>query len=63
MRSERPDRFFPVADVDIVVGAQYDFTQNLALRGEFERFNGVGNPTSTGNSKVNQLTVGAALKF
>ena len=45
------------------VGAQYDFTQNFALRGEFERFNGIGNAATTGDSKVNLFTVGAVLKF
>ena len=44
-------------------GVQYEFTQKFALRGEFERFNGVGKPETTGDSKVNLFTVGAALKF
>lgn len=45
------------------LGVQYDFTQRFALRGEFERYNGIGKAETTGDSKVNQLTVGAVLKF
>lgn len=45
------------------VGAQYDFTPNVAIRGEFERFNGVGKQETAGDSKVNLFTVGAVLKF
>ena len=45
------------------VGAQYEFTQKFGMRGEFERFNGIGNDATSGDSKVNQLTVGAVLKF
>lgn len=50
-------------DIKFGVGAQYDFTQNFALRGEFERYNGVGKTTSTGDSKVNLFSIGAVLKF
>ena len=45
------------------VGIQYDFTTNFGLRGEFERYNGVGKVDTTGDARVNQLTVGAVLKF
>lgn len=45
------------------LGAQYDFTQNFALRGEFERYNGIGNSATSGDSKVNLYTIGAVLKF
>lgn len=44
-------------------GIQYDFTPKFGLRGEFERFNGIGKGDTSGDSKVNQLTVGAVLKF
>ena len=44
-------------------GVQYDFNPKIGMRGEFERFNGIGNSATTGNPKVNQLTVGAVLKF
>lgn len=50
-------------DVKAGVGAQYDFTPNVAIRGEFERFNGVGKQETAGDSKVNLFTVGAVLKF
>jgi len=45
------------------VGIQYDFTTNFGLRGDFERYNGVGKVDTTGDARVNQLTVGAVLKF
>lgn len=45
------------------IGLQYDFNQRVGMRGEFERFNGVGSNSTSGDSKVNQLTVGAVLKF
>ena len=44
-------------------GVQYDFTNAFSLRGEFERFNGVGKPQTAGDSKVNLFTLGAVLKF
>jgi OOP family OmpA-OmpF porin len=50
-------------DLKAGVGAQYDFTANFALRGEFERFNGIGKQTATGDSKVNLFSIGAVLKF
>ena len=50
-------------DFKIGAGLQYDFTPTLGLRGEFERFNGVGKSETSGDSKVNMFTVGAVLKF
>ena len=50
-------------DFKMGFGVQYDFTPKFGLRGEFERFNGVGKSETSGDSKVNQLTVGAVLKF
>jgi OOP family OmpA-OmpF porin len=51
------------ADFKIGAGVQYDFSPKFAMRGEFERFNGIGNSSTTGDSKVNQWTVGAVFKF
>lgn len=50
-------------DLKVGAGLQYDFNQRFAMRGEFERFNGVGNANTSGDSKVNQVTVGAVIKF
>lgn len=50
-------------DVKFGAGVQYEFTRNFALRGEFERFNGIGNGSTSGDSKVNLLSIGAVLKF
>jgi opacity protein-like surface antigen len=50
-------------DVKIGAGLQYDFTRNFALRGEFERYNGIGKSSTSGDSKVNLLSIGAVLKF
>jgi OOP family OmpA-OmpF porin len=50
-------------DFKIGAGLQYDFTPRFAMRGEFERFNGIGKNETSGDSKVNLLTVGAVLKF
>lgn len=44
-------------------GVQYDFTNTFALRGAFDRFNGIGSSTTTGDSKANLLSVDAVLKF
>ena len=50
-------------DFKVGAGLQYDFNPKWGMRGEFERFNGVGKGNTSGDSKVNQLTVGAVLKF
>lgn len=44
------------------VGAQLDLTQNLALRGEWQAFPGVGGSTIT-DSDVNVLSVSALWRF
>ena len=44
-------------------GGQYDFTTSFALRGSFDRFNGIGSQNNTGDSKANLLSVDAVLKF
>ena len=50
-------------DVKVGAGVQYDFTRNFSLRGEFERYNGIGKAETAGDSKVNLLSIGAVLKF
>jgi OOP family OmpA-OmpF porin len=50
-------------DFKIGAGLQYQFTPTFSMRGEYERFNGVGNSQTSGDNKVNQWTVGAVLKF
>jgi opacity protein-like surface antigen len=50
-------------DFKVGAGVQYDFNPKWAMRGEFERFNGIGKNTSSGDSKVNQWSIGAVLKF
>ena len=50
-------------DYKIGAGVQYDFNPKWAMRGEFERFNGIGNSSTSGDSKVNQWTIGGVLKF
>ncbi|MEO7725810.1 MAG: outer membrane beta-barrel protein [Burkholderiales bacterium] len=50
-------------DIKFGAGVQYEFTDRFGMRAEYERFNGIGKSTSTGDSKVNQITVGAVLKF
>jgi OmpA-OmpF porin, OOP family len=50
-------------DIKAGAGVQYDFNPKFGMRGEYERFNGIGSGTTTGDSKVNQFTVGAVLKF
>lgn len=50
-------------DFKIGAGLQYDFTRNFAVRGEFERYNGIGKAETSGDSKVNLFSIGAVLKF
>jgi len=44
-------------------GLQYNFSDHFALRAQFERYNGIGNSSATGDSKVNFESVGAVIKF
>ena len=44
-------------------GVQYEITNNFALRGAYDRFNGIGSSTTSGDSKANLLSVDAVLKF
>jgi OOP family OmpA-OmpF porin len=50
-------------DVKFGLGLQYDFNANFAVRGEFERFNGIGKSTTSGDSKVNLFSIGGVLKY
>ena len=50
-------------DIKVGAGIQYDFTRSFAMRGEVERYNGMGSTTTSGDSKVNLFSVGAVLKF
>jgi len=50
-------------DFKVGAGVQYDFNPKWGMRGEFERFNGIGNIGTSGDSKVNQWTIGGVLKF
>jgi opacity protein-like surface antigen len=50
-------------DFKVGAGVQYDFNPKWGMRGEYERFNGIGKGNTSGDSKVNQWTVGAVLKF
>ncbi|MDB5809765.1 MAG: flagellar motor protein MotB [Betaproteobacteria bacterium] len=50
-------------DFKMGAGVQYDFNPKFGMRAEFDRFNGIGKNTSSGDSKVNQVTVGGVLKF
>lgn len=45
------------------VGAQYDFTRNLAVRGEWERYDSLGDAATTGEFDVNLYTVGVVWRF
>ncbi len=50
-------------NVKFGTGVQYDFNDYFGLRAEFERYNGVGNSGTTGDTKVNLMSAGAVLKF
>lgn len=45
------------------VGISYNVTQNVAVRGEWERFNKVGEKYTTGQSDLDFLSVGLVYKF
>ena len=50
-------------DVTFGVGVGYDFTKNFGVRGEWERFNKVGNKDKTTEGDVDLLSVGLVYKF
>jgi OmpA-OmpF porin, OOP family len=45
------------------LGARYHFTENVALRLEWERFNDIGNESTTGNGSFNLFSLGLQVKF
>lgn len=47
------------------LGLQYDFTKSISIRGEWERFDGLGDngTNSTGEYNFNMYSVGLAFKF
>jgi OOP family OmpA-OmpF porin len=45
------------------VGLKYDFTRNIAARVEFQRYNNVGETSTTGQSDVNLWTAGVMFRF
>jgi OOP family OmpA-OmpF porin len=45
------------------LGAKYDFSKSVSLRGEFQRFTNVGNKNTTGQSDVDLLSVSLISKF
>ncbi len=50
-------------DFTFGIGAGYDFTKNLGLRVEWERFRDVGEQNTTGKSHVDLLSVGLRYRF
>lgn len=44
-------------------GAKYDFSSNVAVRAEWERFSDVGNEATTGTSDIDMLSIGVVFKF
>jgi opacity protein-like surface antigen len=45
------------------IGAQYDFTQNAAIRAQYEDLGTVGDTNTTGTTKVTLLSAGVVFKF
>lgn len=50
-------------DTFVGFGAQYAFTDNFALRAEYEHFNSVGDDNETGEAKVKLFSAGVVFKF
>lgn len=50
-------------DVTYGLGGSYEFSKNLGLRLEWERFQNVGNTNTTGRSNVDLLSVGLRYRF
>jgi OOP family OmpA-OmpF porin len=49
-------------DLTFGVGAKFDITRNVALRGEWQRYSSVGG-SEVGESDVDVLSIGVAFKF
>lgn len=45
------------------LGGQYNFTESVGLRVEWERFFEVGDPDSTGEADIDLITAGVVFKF
>jgi OOP family OmpA-OmpF porin len=45
------------------VGLKYDFTKAFAVRGEFERFNNVGDGSNTGQTPINVWSLSGQYRF
>jgi OOP family OmpA-OmpF porin len=45
------------------VGLRFDFNKTFGMRGEFERFNNVGDGSSTGQSPIYVWSLGAQVRF
>jgi len=45
------------------IGAQYDFTKNVAVRAQYEDLGTVGDDNTTGTSKVTLFSAGVVFKF
>lgn len=50
-------------DWTVGLGLKWDFTRNLGARIEYQRYNNVGNPGTTGNSDIDQWTIGVMFRF
>jgi len=48
---------------DYGIGGMYNLTQNTGLRLEYERFDGVGDPGTTGQANVDLVSLGISHKF
>ena len=45
------------------VGLKYDFTKTFSMRGEFERFNNVGDGSITGQTPINVFSLSGQFRF
>jgi OOP family OmpA-OmpF porin len=50
-------------DWTIGAGLKWDFTRSVGARLEYQRYNNVGNVGSTGNSDIDQWTIGLMFRF
>ncbi|MGH8831896.1 MAG: outer membrane beta-barrel protein [Polaromonas sp.] len=50
-------------DLTLGIGAGYEFTKNLGVRLEWERFRNVGEDATTGKSNVDLISVGLRYRF
>lgn len=50
-------------NVKFGIGAEYAFTKQVAVRGEFERYQGLGKEETTGESDVDLVSIGLTYKF